>query len=79
MLRLKDKAAIIAGGGAGIGHACCDRFSAEGAKVVVAAINETTGRAVTDTINARGGDAFFVRCDVASEPDVAAATEAAFQ
>src|SRR6476646_1474432 len=40
MGRLEDKVAIITGAGQGIGLAYAERFLAEGAKVVVAEINE---------------------------------------
>jgi NAD(P)-dependent dehydrogenase (short-subunit alcohol dehydrogenase family) len=78
-MRLKDKVALITGGGVGIGQGCCDLFSAEGARVVVAEINDQTGRATAEAIKARGGQALFVHCDVASESDVAAATNAAIE
>ena len=42
--RLKGKVAIITGGGAGIGEACCTLFAAEGAQVVVAEVNDRDGQ-----------------------------------
>jgi dihydroanticapsin dehydrogenase len=70
MDRLKDKVAVVTGGGAGIGRATCERFAEEGAAVVVAERDEATGRAVADGINARGGRALPVRTDVADEASV---------
>jgi 3-oxoacyl-[acyl-carrier protein] reductase len=65
-MRLKDKVSIITGAGQGIGEAYAQRFAKEGAKVVVADINEEKGRAVAAAI---GGDAVFERVDVSSEED----------
>ena len=65
-MKLKDKVAIITGAGQGIGEAYAHRFAKEGAKVVVADINEEKGRAVAASI---GGDAVFERVDVSSEED----------
>jgi 3-oxoacyl-[acyl-carrier protein] reductase len=65
-MRLKDKVAIITGAGQGIGEAYARRFAREGAKVVVADINEEKGRAVAASI---GGDAVFERVDVSNEED----------
>ena len=65
-MRLKDKVAIITGAGQGIGEAYARRFAQEGAKVVVADINEEKGRAVAASI---GGDAVFERVDVSNEAD----------
>ncbi len=65
-MRLKDKVAIITGAGQGIGEAYAVRFAKEGAKVVVADINEEKGRAVAAAI---GGAAVFEKVDVSNEAD----------
>jgi len=65
-MRLKDRVSIITGAGQGIGEAYAHRFAKEGAKVVVADINEEKGKAVAAAI---GGDAVFERVDVSSEED----------
>ncbi len=66
-MRLKDQVAVITGGGQGIGRAYALRFVGEGAKVVVAEINEDNGRKVVDEIKGLGGDALYVKTDVANE------------
>jgi 3-oxoacyl-[acyl-carrier protein] reductase len=57
----------VTGGGHGIGKAYCHGLAAEGARVVVAEIDERSGRAVAEEICASGGAAAAVRTDVADE------------
>jgi NAD(P)-dependent dehydrogenase (short-subunit alcohol dehydrogenase family) len=71
-MRLKDKVAIITGAGAGIGKACAEVLAGEGAKVVIAARRAENGQPAADGIKASGGEAIFVKCDVAREHDVMA-------
>lgn len=66
-MRLKDKVAIITGAGQGIGRAYANRFVREGAKVVVAEINEEWGRRTQAELEAAGGDALYVKVDVSDE------------
>ncbi len=63
-MRLRDKVAVITGASAGIGRACAERFAAEGAKVVLSDIDVTRGEEAAEAIQASGGDALFVACDV---------------
>ena len=76
-MRLQDKVALITGAGAGIGRAIALEFAREGAKLLLAELNEETGRAVTDEVAAAGGEARFQRCDTSKETDVQAAVQAA--
>lgn len=75
MGRLEDKVAIITGAGQGIGFAYAQRFLAEGAKVVVAEIDET--RAARAMAELEGhGDVVFVRTDVSDEASAQACVDA---
>jgi NAD(P)-dependent dehydrogenase (short-subunit alcohol dehydrogenase family) len=73
--RLDGKVAVITGGGNGIGRATTLRFVDEGARVVVADLNEDTGRETLDLAARTGAGerVRFLRTDVAREADVAAA------
>lgn len=72
MQRLLDRVAVITGGGSGIGLATARRLAEEGAKVVVADLDEAAGKAAAQEV---GG--LFVRADVTSEDDVIAMYAAA--
>lgn len=71
MKRLDSKVAIVTGGSAGIGYATAAAFINEGARVVIADIDEAGGRAAVADFEKAGGEAVFVRCDVADEDQVA--------
>ena len=68
MTKLSDKVAIVTGAARGIGLAIAKRFVAEGAKVMLADINETDGAAAAKAL---GGHARFTRCDVGDAKDAA--------
>ena len=68
-MRLEGKIAVITGAGSGMGRASAIRFAEEGAKVVVADINEAGGIETVETIKSAGGDAVFVRADVSKDED----------
>jgi sorbitol-6-phosphate 2-dehydrogenase len=70
-LGLKDRVAVVTGGGLGIGRACCDALAAAGAGVVVADINEAAGSQTAEEIG-RLHDvrAVFVRVDVSNKGSV---------
>ena len=69
---LSERVAVITGGASGMGRATVLRFLAEGARVVVADLNESNGAQLLAEIEAtHGADrARFVRTDVAEEADV---------
>jgi NAD(P)-dependent dehydrogenase (short-subunit alcohol dehydrogenase family) len=80
-MRLADKIAIVTGAASGMGAATARLFAREGAKVMLADVLETEGRAVAASIKSNSGEAGFHRLDVASEKDweaAVAATLAAF-
>ncbi len=70
MNRLKGKVAVITGAGAGIGRATAELFAEEGAAVVIAERDDSTGRDTEEHIKKAGGRALFVRTDVSDEPSV---------
>ena len=70
MMRLKDKVAIITGAGAGIGRAIAQLFASEGARVLVAEINDHSGRDTVEKIQQKGGEAIFCQTDISVEQDV---------
>jgi 3-oxoacyl-[acyl-carrier protein] reductase len=66
--RLEGRVAIVTGGGHGIGKAYATRLAAEGAKVVIAEIDEHAAQEVARALSAAGHEALGVRTDV-SDPD----------
>ena len=71
-MRLKGKVAIITGAASGIGQATALLFAKEGAKVVVADLDEAGGNEAVDQIRSDGGEAMFVLTDVTAVADVQA-------
>lgn len=74
--RLQDKVCFITGGASGMGRVAAAMFCAEGARVAVADVTDDAGGSAAEEARTRGGDAFYVRCDVADEASVAAAIRA---
>jgi len=70
MKKLKDKIAIITGAGSGIGAASAKLFAQEGAKVIVADMNQATGLEVGQQIKEAGGTSIFVHTDVSKTADI---------
>lgn len=65
-MRLKDKVALITGGGSGIGREASLLFAREGAAVVVADVADDAGRQTVASITSQGGRASYVHADVSS-------------
>jgi NAD(P)-dependent dehydrogenase (short-subunit alcohol dehydrogenase family) len=75
-MKLKDRVAIITGGGSGIGEATARLLAKEGAAVGILDVNDEGGLRVTRSIEDGGGRAMFVHCDVTQEAQVAGGIEA---
>jgi NAD(P)-dependent dehydrogenase (short-subunit alcohol dehydrogenase family) len=69
-MRFTDKVAIVTGAASGIGLATARQFAQEGAKVVVADLNEEKAKAA-----AAGFGGLGIRCDVSKEDDVKACVQ----
>ncbi|MEH0580622.1 MULTISPECIES: SDR family oxidoreductase [Streptomyces] len=70
-MRFKDKVTVVTGAGQGIGEGYARALAAEGARVVVAELNEEQGQRVAKEI----GDALFVRTDVGDPASAEALAE----
>ncbi len=69
---LEDKVALVTGGASGIGRATALTFAREGAKLIIADMNEEGGQQTVHMITENGGDATFVQVDVTSAIEVEA-------
>ena len=70
--RVEGKVALVTGGASGIGRATALTFAREGAKLVVADMNEDGGLQTVHMITENGGEAIFVQVDVTSASAVEA-------
>ncbi len=70
--QLDGKVALITGAGSGIGRASALAFAREGAKVAVADIVVEGGEETVRMVKEAGGEAFFIKVDVANAADVEA-------
>jgi NAD(P)-dependent dehydrogenase (short-subunit alcohol dehydrogenase family) len=77
MPSLVGKSTIITGGGSGIGRATSLIVAREGARVIIGAVSERDGAETVRMVREQGGEAEFVRCDVARAADADALVAAA--
>ncbi len=73
-MRLEAKVALVTGAGSGFGEGMARRFVAEGARIIVADIDDAAGQRVADSL---GDAARFIHADVSRDGDVAAMVGAA--
>jgi len=73
-MRLKDRVAIVTGGGAGIGRSICINMAKEGAKVAVMDINEEAALKTVEMIEKEDSEALALKMDVTLKADVQAMT-----
>lgn len=78
-MRLRDKVAIVAGGGMGIGQAYALLFAQEGARVVVADLSPLAGHETVGRIKGAGGEGLFVQADVSNGEQVQRLVQTALQ
>jgi NAD(P)-dependent dehydrogenase (short-subunit alcohol dehydrogenase family) len=76
MARLENKVAFITGAGSGIARTATQIFAREGAKVVIAEINQDLGQESERLTREAGGDASFIQTDVTKEDSVKNAIQA---
>ncbi len=69
-LRFAKKNALVTGGGSGIGRAACLRLAHDGARVAIVDIDQIAGCETLELIEKAGGEAIFLRADVAQSSDV---------
>ena len=75
MFSLKDKKAVVTGGGSGIGKAIAVLFAQQGAEVHIIELSAESAREAVEEITANGGQALAHACNVANQQEVLAAFE----
>lgn len=76
-MQLEGSVAVVTGGGKGIGRGISRRFAREGAKVLIAEIDEGAGAEVADSLAELGGEGHFLHTDVGQKEQIEAAVAAA--
>jgi 2-keto-3-deoxy-L-fuconate dehydrogenase len=72
MFSLKNKKAVVTGGGSGIGQAIAVQLATNGAEVHILEITEQNGQETLGKIKSSGGNATVYACDVSKQKDVLA-------
>lgn len=67
---LRGQVAIVTGGAMGIGRAAAHRFAEDGAKIILADIDEDGGENVVSELKTRGFEAKYIHCNIAEPLDV---------
>lgn len=75
--RIEGKVALITGAASGIGEATAELFAREGARVLLADVQDELGQQVLERIREAGGTAEYVHCDVSVAEDVGGMVRAA--
>ena len=73
---IRERSFIVTGGGSGLGAATARMLAENGARVIIADLNETAGEAIAAEL---GGNARYIRADVTSAGDGAAVVAAAME
>lgn len=68
MMDFSEKVALVTGAASGIGQKCAEFFARDGARVVVADLDEQGGEQTVELVRHAGGEAIFIRTDV-SKPE----------
>lgn len=76
---LKNQVIVVTGASSGINLATARQAAAKGARIVLAARNETALREICDGIRDKGGDAIYVVADISQEADVKKIADAAIR
>jgi len=72
---MKDKVALITGGGSGIGRATALAFARQGASIAIADVDAENGEETLHMIEADGGQGLFIKADVSRAGEVASMVE----
>ena len=70
MFSLKNKKAVITGGGSGIGKAIAVLFASQGAEVHIIELSQQSAKASMEEISSAGGKAFLHVCNIAIQKEV---------